>query len=58
MSAVVLRGPANTAPESIVGPFASLAEAKEWAASHPRPGGYSVAQELVGPDRFSGAGEV
>jgi hypothetical protein len=55
MSAVVLRGPADTAPESIVGPFAALAEAEEWAASHPRTGGYSVAQELVDPDHFSEA---
>jgi hypothetical protein len=58
MSAVVLRGPANTAPESIVGLFASLDEAEEWAASHPRPGGYSLAQELVDPDRFSEASEA
>jgi hypothetical protein len=49
VAAVVLRGPANTAPESIVGPFASRAEAEEWAAAHPRPGGYSVAEELTDP---------
>ena len=47
--AVVLRGPANTAPESIVGPFASLAEAEGWALAHPREGGYCVAEELTDP---------
>jgi hypothetical protein len=50
MAAVVLRGPANSAPESIVGPFAGLQEAQEWAEAHPRDGGYSVAQELIGID--------
>jgi len=49
MAAVVLRGPANTAPDSIVGPFASVEEAEDWARSHPRDGGYSVAQELSAP---------
>ncbi|MGP0031798.1 MAG: hypothetical protein ACLPVF_14980 [Acidimicrobiales bacterium] len=47
MSAVVLRGPANTAPEEIVGPFDSLAEAQEWALRHPRDGGYCVAEQLT-----------
>lgn len=47
--AVVLRGPANTAPERIVGPFASLDEAEEWAQSHPRQGGYCVAEVLTDP---------
>jgi hypothetical protein len=55
VSAVVLRGPVNTAPELIVGPFPSLQEAEEWAFTHPRPGGYSVAQELTPPGR-PGAG--
>jgi hypothetical protein len=50
MPAVVLRGPANCAPEAIVGPFTLLAEAEVWAASHPRPGGYCVAEELTDPD--------
>jgi hypothetical protein len=49
MPAVVLQGPANTAPETIVGPFASMSEAEEWATTHPRDGGYSVAQELTAP---------
>jgi hypothetical protein len=49
MLAVVLQGPANTAPETIVGPFASMSEAEEWATTHPREGGYSVAQELTVP---------
>jgi hypothetical protein len=48
--AVVLRGPANSAPELIVGPFASAAEAEGWAVAHPREGGYSVAQELTDPN--------
>jgi hypothetical protein len=50
MAAVVLQGPANTAPEWIVGPFATTDEATAWARSHPRPDGYSVAQELTPPD--------
>jgi hypothetical protein len=50
MAAVVLRGPANTAPEAIVGPFESLDEAKRWSRDHPRHGGYCVAEELTAPD--------
>jgi hypothetical protein len=49
MPAVVLQGPANTAPETIVGPFVSMTEAEEWATTHPRQGGYSVAMELSAP---------
>jgi hypothetical protein len=56
MTAVVLRGPANTAPEAIFGPFASMAEATEWAASHPRPDGYAVAEALVDPDLLADEG--
>jgi hypothetical protein len=47
--AVVLRGPTNTAPESIVGPFPSMKEAEQWALGHPRDDGYCVAQELTDP---------
>jgi hypothetical protein len=54
MAAVVLRGPANSAPETIVGPFASLPEAEDWARAHPREGGYSVAQALTDPDDTAG----
>ena len=50
MAAVVLQGPANTAPERIIGPFATTDEATTWARDHPRQGGYSVAQELTPPD--------
>ena len=50
MAAVVLRGPANTAPEALVGPFPTLHEAEEWARGHQRPDGYSVVQELTPPD--------
>jgi hypothetical protein len=50
MAAVVLQGPANSAPERIVGPFATMDEAAAWAGRHPRPGGYSVTQELSPPD--------
>ncbi len=49
MVAVVLRGPANTAPEAIVGPFVSLAAAEEWALAHPREGGYCVAERVTDP---------
>ena len=54
MAAVVLQGPANTAPEHIIGPFATTEEATTWARDHPRPGGYSVAQELTPPDGDGG----
>jgi len=54
MAAVVLQGPANTAPECIVGPFASTDEATAWARIHPRPDGYSVAQELTSPEGGDG----
>jgi len=47
MAAVVLQGPANSAPEVIIGPFDSLRDAEDWAREHPRAGGYSVAQELT-----------
>lgn len=50
MAAVVLQGPANAAPEALVGPFLTLHEAEEWAGRHQRPDGYSVAQELTPPD--------
>jgi hypothetical protein len=52
MAAVVLRGPANSAPEIIIGPFHSLGEAEDWAREHPRAGGYSVAQELTTASEF------
>jgi len=54
VEAVVLRGPANTAPDALIGPFPSLADAGEWAEQHPRPGGYCVAQELTAAEAFSG----
>jgi hypothetical protein len=50
VAAVVLRGPANTEPESIVGPFPTMEEAEGWAQAHPRQGGYCVAQALSAPD--------
>jgi hypothetical protein len=56
MAAVVLQGPANTAPEVIIGPFDSLRDAEDWARKHPRAGGYSVAQELTAAAEFP-AGE-
>ncbi|MGO8872335.1 MAG: hypothetical protein ACLQPH_13215 [Acidimicrobiales bacterium] len=49
MRAVVLRGPANTAPESSYGPFADLGDAERWAEAHQRDDGYCVAQELIEP---------
>jgi catechol 2,3-dioxygenase-like lactoylglutathione lyase family enzyme len=49
MPAVVLRGPANSAPEEILGPFATIDEAEEWAELHPREGGYCVAEHLTSP---------
>jgi hypothetical protein len=47
--AVVLQGPANSAPERIIGPFPTVEAATDWAQRHPRAGGYSVAQELTAP---------
>jgi hypothetical protein len=58
MAAVVLQGPANSAPERIVGPFATEAEAWEWALGHPRQDGYSVAQELTAPRDIPGGHEA
>jgi hypothetical protein len=52
MAAVVLQGPANTEPDLIVGPFATMADATDWAQRHPRDGGYSVAQELATPHQL------
>jgi hypothetical protein len=57
MAAVVLQGPANSAPEVIVGPFDSLREAEDWAREHTRAGGYSVAHELTTASDFSVAEE-
>jgi catechol 2,3-dioxygenase-like lactoylglutathione lyase family enzyme len=54
MPAVVLRGPANSAPEEIVGPFATIDEAEEWAERHPRDGGYCVAEHLTAPAEEGG----
>ena len=53
MAAVVLQGPANNAPEVIIGPFDSLRDAEGWALQHPRAGGYSVAQELTAAAEFT-----
>jgi hypothetical protein len=50
MPAVVLRGPADSAPESIVGPFPTMSEAEAWAEAHPRAGGYCLAQALSSPE--------
>jgi hypothetical protein len=50
MAAVVLQGPANTEPARIIGPFATMGEATDWARRHPYDGGYSVAQELTAAD--------
>jgi hypothetical protein len=55
VSAVVLQGPANSAPERIVGPFAGMDEATEWADRHQRPDGYSIAQALSAPGDVEGA---
>jgi hypothetical protein len=49
MHAVVLRGPANSAPEEIIGPFASLGDAEAWVELNPRPDGYCIAQVLTAP---------
>ncbi len=49
MHAVVLRGPANSAPEEIIGPFASIGDAEAWAELNPRADGYCVAQVLAAP---------
>jgi hypothetical protein len=50
MAAVVLQGPANTEPARIIGPFATMGEATDWAEGHPYTGGYSVAMQLTAAD--------
>jgi hypothetical protein len=57
MAAVVLQGPANSAPKVIIGPFGSLRDAENWAIEHPRAGGYSVAQELTTAAEFAAASD-
>ena len=54
VAAVVLQGPAHSAPDLIVGPFTTGGEAADWARRHPRAAGYSVAQELTDPDDPAG----
>jgi hypothetical protein len=46
---VVLCGPANHAPDRVVGPFETAEAAEAWAAAHQREGRYAVAQELTRP---------
>jgi hypothetical protein len=53
MAAAVLRGPANAAPEAIIGPFDSMRDAEQWALQHPRSGGYCVAKELISAAEFT-----
>jgi hypothetical protein len=50
MADVVLRGPAKTAPDTIIGPFETMGEADAWATEHQRPGDYCVAQDLTSSD--------
>jgi hypothetical protein len=50
MPFVVLCGPANHAPEVIVGPLETAQEADVWAAAHQQEGRYAVAQELTSPE--------
>ena len=45
--AVVLRGPSDSAPEEIVGPFTTVREAEEWVSQNPRVDGYCIAQVLT-----------
>ena len=46
MPSVVLQGPTNMPPDQIIGPFESVAVAREWAEAHPREDGFSVTQEV------------
>jgi hypothetical protein len=55
VAAVVLQGPAHSAPDLIIGPFATGGEAADWARRHQRAAGYSVAQELTDPGDVAGA---
>jgi hypothetical protein len=54
VAAVVLQGPAHSAPDLVIGPFATVGEAADWARRHPRHAGYSAAQELTDPDDVAG----
>jgi hypothetical protein len=51
MPYVVLCGQAHTAPERIVGPFASRDDADRFAAEQPgMPDRYAVVEDLIPPD--------
>jgi hypothetical protein len=51
MTAIVLCGDANTAPDHVFGPFQSLEEADEWARGQPgQPARYAVAMPVTPPE--------
>jgi hypothetical protein len=50
MSFVVLCGPANTAPDLLVGTFDTADDADEWIARQPvHPGRYAVPMPVTAP---------
>jgi len=53
MHYVVLCGPANQAPDKIVGPFDIAQAAQAWAAAHQQEGRYAVAQQVTKPEPAS-----
>jgi hypothetical protein len=54
MTAVVLCGDANTAPDLIVGPFATPDQAQAWASKQPgQPARYAAVMELTRPENVT-----
>ena len=52
MAAIVLCGEAHTAPDLVVGPFDTLAEAEDWAKGQPgQPARYAAPMTLTTPDQ-------
>jgi hypothetical protein len=55
MATVVLCGPANSAPDLLVGPFQADGYAADWTAGQlAEPGRYMVAAELRSPQDVAG----
>jgi hypothetical protein len=51
MTAVVLCGDAHTAPDRVVGPFATLDQAQAWASKQPgQPARYAAVMDLTPPE--------
>jgi len=57
MATVVLCGPADSAPDLLIGPFATDEDAADWISDQlSEPGRYMVAAELTAPADIAGPG--